>query len=415
MRGRIFMVVLIVLAGVGMSQAEEFDPPAIYLTWQRDPTTSMTIDWHTLPEHGSRATVVQYKKLGTEAWREAVGNAHPSPFSDRTIHRVELTGLAPATAYRFRFGKDSKAYVFRTMPADLSNPVRFVTGGDLSIGETFRRTNRVAMRYEPDFIVWGGDLAYANSDPEHVDRWYDWFAGIKETLIDEHGRVVPILVAIGNHEVFGTRRLIREGSAESPEEAERLAQAQWGLGNGIAGFFFDLFAMPGRPSYNLVDFGDYMTVFLLDSNHISAVAGEQSAWLAEQLAARQNVPHVFPIYHIPAYPSHRSFDGSTSALIRRHWIPLFERYGIRLAFENHDHTYKRTHPIREGKISEDGIVYLGDGAWGVGTRSGENFNAWYIARGESKRHAIAVTLHGTQVEVVMVDEDGEVFDRWPDE
>jgi hypothetical protein len=66
------------------------------------------------------------------------------------------------------------------------------------------------------------------------------------------------------------------------------------------------------------------------------------------------VPHLFPVYHVPGYPSVRAFDGATSAQVREHWAPLFERAGVRVAFENHDHAYKRTHPIRAGAATRPG-------------------------------------------------------------
>ncbi|MFP4171317.1 MAG: hypothetical protein ACLFV4_00245 [Candidatus Hydrogenedentota bacterium] len=76
---------------------------------------------------------------------------------------------------------------------------------------------------------------------------------------------------------------------------------------------------------------------------------------------RDSVPHVFPNYHVPAYPSHRSYDGGVQTQVRENWVPLFEGNNVQVAFENHDHAYKRTYPIRDGEISSGGIVYLGDG------------------------------------------------------
>ncbi|MCC5790859.1 MAG: hypothetical protein JJT75_14615 [Opitutales bacterium] len=47
-----------------------------------------------------------------------------------------------------------------------------------------------------------------------------------------------------------------------------------------------------------------------------------------------------------------------SILVREHWIPLFDaQTNIQVAFENHEHTYKRTPPIRGLEVSrDDGIV-----------------------------------------------------------
>ena len=45
------------------------------------------------------------------------------------------------------------------------------------------------------------------------------------------------------------------------------------------------------------------------------------------------------------WPSVRG-GGQPARNIKDHWITLFEQHGVRLAFENHDHAYKRTYPIR---------------------------------------------------------------------
>ena len=400
----------------GRTSGVPFDPAAIFLTWQHDPATTMTIDWHTTPEDGQRGSELHFRKDGETDWKVTHGNWHGFPHSDRIIHRVDLRRLEPATIYHFRFGEDSKEYHFRTMPLDLSDPVRFVTGGDTH--HSRHEMSAVAMTYDPDFILWGGDLAYANGTPERVEMWYGWFDGIKENLISEDGRVVPILVAIGNHELFGVRRLQRDGEAWPEEEIEAYL-TEHNLWDGKATFFFDLFAFPGRQeaAWGVLDFGDYMSLFLLDSDHNSvplyqSVTGAQTGWLEAVLKERQDRPHLFPIYHVPAYPSHRSFDGWTNTRIREHWVPLFEKYGVRVAFENHDHTYKRTHPIREGKISEDGIVYMGDGSWGRNPRSGESSDQWYINRFESRVHGIVVTLTADRQEYIMVDDTGEEFDSY---
>ena len=71
--------------------------------------------------------------MAQKDWRDAKGSSVPMPDtdSDRTIHTIELTGLKPKTDYVFRFGARSKEFKFRTMPKDLSAPVRFIEGGDV--------------------------------------------------------------------------------------------------------------------------------------------------------------------------------------------------------------------------------------------------------------------------------------------
>jgi acid phosphatase type 7 len=393
-------------AGTLFSQTS-VEPLALYLTWQRDPSTTMTIHWHTEAEHQPR---VEYQQLEGGEWRSREGQSRPFPHSARTIHTVELRDLEPNTTYRFRFGEAAREFRFRTMPVTAGEPIRFATGGDvMHRREWMEATAAQAAQYDPHFIVWGGDLAYANGDPRNAHRWYDFLEVCKDVLVDGEGRQIPILVAIGNHELFGVRRLERENELHLLEEL--------GVRDGEVTFFFDLFAMPGRPGYNVLDFGDYMSVILLDTDHTNPIEGEQTAWLQRVLAERQSRPHVFPVYHVPAYPSARSPDGGSETRVREHWVPLFERYGVRVVFENHDHTYKRTFPLRQNRISVDGIVYIGDGAWGVSTRQigqwqgGEK--AWYLERAESVRHFIVATIHGPHQHFLMVDEDGNVFDEYP--
>ncbi len=398
-----------------MWEDDLYDPVALFLTWQQDPTTTMTIDWHTTPEDGEREAILQYKWLGDPpyqaqewGWREVEARTHQFPHSERMIHRVELTGLKAGTEYRIRFGEDSKTYYFKTMPADLREPVRFVTGGDTSHEE--HRVSAAVMNYDPDFVLWGGDLAYCNGDPARVHLWYEWFDGVKENLISDNGRVIPVVVAIGNHELFGERRYRRQGLSD--EEIEGIMK-EHDLWEDKPTFFFDLFAFPGDPTYNVLDFADYMSLVILDTNHHMEVEGRQTDWLEEVLSGREGRSHIFPVYHRGAYPSHRSYSNSHAVQIRDNWVPLFEKYSVRTVFENHDHTYKRTHPIREGEINGNGVVYFGDGNWGREPRDGDSRDEWYIDGFASALHGILVTLQGPHQHFMVIDKDGEIIDEYP--
>ena len=49
-------------------------------------------------------------------------------------------------------------------------------------------------------------------------------------------------------------------------------------------------------------------------------------------------------------------------------------------FENHDHVYKRTFPIKHDQVSESfGTVFLGDGSWSVEPRISHSTDNWYLA------------------------------------
>lgn len=91
--------------------------------------------------------------------------------------------------------------------------------------------------------------AHASLDG-HMRVWmgkygFGWFDVIKNTMIHDDGRVVPIVVGIGNHEmkryVGGNQWYSFEGSI-SPFEPTY----EWRSAN--APYFFQLFAFPGHKS-----------------------------------------------------------------------------------------------------------------------------------------------------------------------
>jgi acid phosphatase type 7 len=384
----------------------------LLLTWQRDPTTTMTIDWHTV---GEASEPLFFRARGgasaSGGWTAAPSIRRPFPFTDRTVHRAELAGLAPGGAYEFRIGESGPVRWFRTMPADASAPVRFVTGGDLRHRrEWMVNTARQAMRYDPEFVLIGGDLAYADGREDRAYRWIEFFEVMMEDFVTDEGRVVPMIAGIGNHEVRGGRVFQIASFDDSDAWRERYAP-----------YFYTFFAFPGHPGYGVLDVGDYLSMFVLDTDHSTTVEGHQTEWLQARLAERQGRAHLFPVYHVPAFPSVRPFvngDGGIVDRVRANWVPLFERYGVRVAFENHDHAYKRTVPLREGRQASDGIVYIGDGAWGVGTReigsqSPADEDKWYLDTAIAVRHFIVVTMHGPHQHFLVVDAAGGVIDEYP--
>jgi len=375
-----------------------------FLTWKEDPTSTMVVDWHSFDESGQTLMI---RKEGEQDWQEKKSNVLEFPFSSpqRWIHRVELKGLDPDSRYDIRVEGQERKLHFRTMPSDLGEKsIRIAVGGDtMHEKKNMERTGRQAMSFDPDFVLIGGDLAYANGNPEAVGRWYQWFEAYNNSLIADDGRIVPMLVAIGNHEVQKGYFKNHPDFEPTDEHRER-----------IAPFFFNLFAFPSHPGYGVLDFGQYLSLLLLDTDHINAIAGEQRDWLAKTLEDRSDFLHLIPIYHIPGYPSVRDYNGGSHKGVREHWIPLFEKHGVRLAFENHDHAYKRTHPILEEKVNEKGIVYVGDGSWGTRPREVHSArDTWYLNKAQSIRAFTILSLEGRGYSLISVDEYGRVIDAYP--
>jgi hypothetical protein len=93
------------------------DPTVLYLTWQQDPTTTMTVSWLTpLADHKD---LLEYKSNDQTTWLQSSGSHTPFPHGRKyMLHRCELTALQPGTTYQFRLGKEGEIHRFKTLPTD---------------------------------------------------------------------------------------------------------------------------------------------------------------------------------------------------------------------------------------------------------------------------------------------------------
>jgi acid phosphatase type 7 len=387
------------------------EPVSVYLTWQESPESTMTINWIT--PTGRKQKDLQYRQAGGEPWLAAKALVQPLPnATPYLLQRIELDGLKADTDYEFRLSERGVVYKFRTMPASLDKGgIRFAVGGDMYHDdlETLHATNKQAASMSPAFVLVGGDIAYASNklfdflphwgNPlidrltgQKFDRWLEWLVAWTEDMVTPEGNLIPMLPAIGNHDVIGRYD-------QTPEQAP---------------FFYTLFAMPGLPGYNVLDFGQYMSIFLLDSGHTNPVGGKQATWLATRLWERKNIPHKFALYHIPAYPSVHKMTEEVGTEIRKYWVPSFDSYHLTAAFENHEHAYKRTHPLLNGFMDPKGVVYIGDGGWGVRkARKPRRVNEKkFLAKTESSRHFLIVDVEQNKQTVRAIRDDGTEIDSY---
>jgi len=370
-----------------------FEPTALFLTWQKDPTTTMTVQW-VGAEKDAANRPIWYAREGDTAWRSQPHTARRFPLMKENlwIFRSELTGLEPGTDYRFRVGLDSAEQRFRTMPAKATNTIHFVSGGDAGIGQHPVQTNHVAAAQSPMFVVLGGDIAYENGKSPAV--FLQFLKNYSRDLRDDRKRLIPLLGCLGNHEVDG-------GFNKTRKEAP---------------FFYSVFdGLYPESGYASLDFGDYLSLVFLDTNHTSPVEGAQTDWLERTLKYREERPTVFVFNHVPAYPSVRpmkyaSGEEDAGAMNRKHWVPLFERYNVDAVFEHHDHAFKRTRPLLNGLINENGIVYLGDGSWGKLRRPETPEQRPYLALTDEAYHMSLHRIEGKERFHVALADTGRVVD-----
>ena len=388
MRIMLYRVIAVLLMSFSAYAAAAQDFVGVYLTWGSDPATTMTVNWVDL-----------YPSAGGKCYFRPLAGASQTPMPwvalaarDRTIdpssmkrRTVDIAGLSPDTVYELVIGRGDRepavdlktAFRFRTMPAQLTRPVRFVAGGDMMHSRALLDPmNRQAASLDPDFVIFGGDLAY--EDGEKAARVVDFLQSWLANGTAKDRRLLPVIPVIGNHEVI-------KGYGGTPKEAP---------------YYYGLFVEPAGKPYATYDVGNYLSIIALDSGHTSSIDGEQSQWLDQTLAARTAQRFVFPVYHYPAYGTAKAEAGKTpiehprAVMIQRNWVRLFEKYGVSAVLENDHHTFKRTVPIRNNARDDaNGIVYLGDGAWGVRVRDvPAPGSAWWLAKAESRNHVWCIDL-----------------------
>ena len=344
---------LLLLCGLG--QAGEV-PKTLILTWEGDPCTTMTAEWLRGPGLGDRpekgkGELVKWKEVQAPDWKTLTTSSSDFPDPEKMgmarwkLVRARWDQLKPGTEYLFQIG-DAPVQKFRTAPDHLSQPVVFVEGGDVDVLESSSNMMRLGAQQDPIFMSVGGDLAYGDGHDvkREIQFWEQWSAAAHAP----DGRVVPFVAGIGNHEVKGG--YVVEG-ATFEQMRER------------APFFYSLFGGLYRKAEPVaLDFGNYLSMLLMDSGHILPISS-QSGWLKRSLEKRRSVPWVFASWHVPAFPSFRTWKHQKEIVeVREQWVPILEGSTVTAVFNHHDHNLQRVES--EGKGGRK-ISFLGNGALGV--------------------------------------------------
>jgi 3',5'-cyclic AMP phosphodiesterase CpdA len=319
-------------------------PDRIVLTWQTDPSISQAVSWRSATGVGE--AVVELAVAASDP--EFVENSRLVPARTSVVrtesgmalyHSANLTGLSPSTAYAYRVGDGehwSEWLQFTTASAR-PEPFTFIYFGDAQteLHSLWSRAIRAAYSAAPEarFMIHAGDLVNQRGR-SHDAEWGEWFdAG------DWIFGMVPNIPAAGNHDYVKNRRGDYTGLA-----------AQWEV----------QFALPenGPPGLgSSVYFLDYqgVRIIVLDSNHAIHFdsAEAQAEWLEPLLRDNPNAWTIVAYHHPLTTTSEERED---PAALNRYWRPLFERYGVDLVLQGHDHTYSRdSDPVRQGEI---GPIYL---------------------------------------------------------
>lgn len=309
-------------------------------------------------------------------------------------------------------------------------PLRIISTGDVGLTDLSSKMLAAAAARDPSLFLFGGDLAYANGMKACYRRWDRWLRMYSEKAISPAGHSIPVMTSIGNHEAGGFH-LFRTSvpfyinyffhqGFNTDHQANLTRHSRTNRApNGADS------ATKSRPSnipnnvYHSHDLAG-TSLIVLDSNVLTSPSGEQSDWLDSTLNSTRNSSHpsawTYALYHAPMYPAVRSVTAGPPVMLQESWGKIFSKHQLDIAFENHDHAYKRTHPLKYGKVvhyPEKGTIYLGDGALGVRSRRPAPASSRpYLAASENANFYFDVTFTKTNVSVLAVDERGVIFDSY---
>ena len=189
----------------------------------------------------------------------------------------------------------------------------------------------------------GGDLAYGNGFAACYQRWDDWLKFLEENLVTSEGNMIPLLASIGNHEAGGFAKV---GELDEP----------------FYKAYFVHEPLLGRSPFDLTRYSSHLLgsnsmIVALDTGVIESISGSQKIWMKEELKEHKERKVKFAIYHAGLYPSVRPYSGEIHTRLRVHWLPIFDRYNLTVGLENHDHAYKRTIPLSNGKKTSSGFYF----------------------------------------------------------
>lgn len=282
-----------------------------WLTWENDPTTSITVSWLTSEPN---KTIVYYGTDPGDLTMEFKLNEM------EYCHKAPLTGLEANTTYFYKIPEEfdtdhqSTIFNFTTAPV-MEKPYKFIVFGDMqppSATSTIMQTNEIVINgiidRDPDFVLQVGDIADSGGD---VEDWHLAFESL--SLL---GANVPIMAAIGNHDWAGMR-----------------GSLNWGE------LFSYPYESPGLGKYYSFDYLNSHFVVIDCFEQMYDITEGQKQWLKNDLsdAKTSGKDWIFCFFHLSMMTT------ATSGMyqdLQRELVPIFDRYGVDGVFFGHDHHYE---------------------------------------------------------------------------
>ncbi|QRO00570.1 metallophosphoesterase [Archangium violaceum] len=306
-------------------------------------------------------------------------------------HAVVLAGLQPGTEYTYLVdacGARTNPVRFSTAPVPGTRNVHFTAVGDFGMNNADQRSVATAMLgRKPDLFVMLGDNAYSSGTETEIQN--NLFAPMAPLLSQ-----VPFFATPGNHEYVTNQAQPYFDNLylpTSPSGGERYYSFDWG-------------------HIHFVSLDSNCAIGLASSDRCSLAA--QKKWVEQDLAA-STAPWKIVFFHHPPWSSG---EHGSQLLMRREFSPLFEKYGVDLVLNGHDHHYERMYPMQGNDVaasSTQSPTYLVVGSGGASLRRFDNGKpSWTVLRNDADHGYLDVKVEEGTLTAQMLTPSGKVIDSF---
>ncbi|MEM7199046.1 MAG: metallophosphoesterase family protein [Planctomycetota bacterium] len=372
-------------------------PDRIVLTWSADPATTQTVTWRTDPSAGDPVAEFAVATDGPTFAKKAtrIAAATTTPLGEAPngalYHTAVLRDLEPRTKYAYRVGDgdDWSEWSHFTTASDEAAPFSFLYFGDAQndIKSHWSRVVREAFKDAPRaaFALHAGDLVnHANAD----DEWGEWFYSGGWIF-----RTMPQLATPGNHEYNR---------------------------HGLSKHWEPTFEFPRNGPDDLQS-----SVFWLDHQGVRFVSLDsnrdvdpQAAWLDSVLQDNPCRWTIVTLHH----PLYSTAKGRDNAKLRGVLQPVFDRHGVDLVLQGHDHSYGRSGLMHHGErvpanLTTGARVQSGRGTVYVVSVSGPKMYSvgerplWQRTANGKQLYQV-LSIDGAELRYAAYTATGELFDRF---
>lgn len=351
-------------------------------------STSMDIVWETdrpsdfVIMYGKQVPLMHKKEINTQSLL-------PEHKVGSNIYSITLDGLDPETPYFYSIKAkahdgsimESGVLTFSTAVKESSSYMFAVIGDTEARPHINDRVSKMVWDERPNFILNVGDLT-DGGQKDHKFEWnYEYFQGV--TQLASRVAVFPV-----------------PGNGESDlhwyNQYHKLPEQ---------GFY--------KFHYGNADF------FMLNSNVPEDFApnGKQYKWLEQALKESKARWKFVAHHHAPYSADEDDYGDAWSGVYDlgdpriRKIVPLYEKYGVDMVFFGHLHTYQRTLPIKENRVSkQQGVIYVQGGGGGGNLEDFAPSRAWFSAKTYRGHHYFTITVHEDQLNFKMYDLEGRLKD-----